>query len=225
MSYPDPAHPKPDIRLVVFDLGRVFLRLAPDWRHAFDKAGVPYAAAMDDPGVKAELWELVMLEEVGAFGELGFFDKAGPLLGITPEQFIRVSDAYLCGIFPGSVELIDELNALPVQTACFSNTNHNHWKDLTNPEHPNGLPLHRLTHQFASQLIGHRKPDPGIYQHLEEHTGIQPANILFFDDLQDNIDAASQRGWHTHRVTHPDDTVPELRGVLASYGVLTTTAR
>ncbi|MFI4859218.1 MAG: HAD-IA family hydrolase [Phycisphaerales bacterium JB063] len=220
MPEADAHQPNADIRLVVFDLGRVFLRLAPDWRHAFDKAQVPYPKTLDDPAMQAQILEFIKQEEVGALGERGFFEQAAPLLQLTPDQYTRVWDAYLCGTFPGSFELIAELANLPIQTACFSNTNHNHWKDLTNPDHPNGLPLHQLTHQFASQLVGHRKPDPGIYEHLEMTTRVPPHQILFFDDLADNIHTASQRGWNTHRVTHPHDTIPEIRGVLKHHGVL-----
>ncbi|MEM9416403.1 MAG: HAD-IA family hydrolase [Planctomycetota bacterium] len=212
-------NPKSRIQLVVFDLGGVLIRLASSWRDAFEHAGVAYPAAMDEEPTRTRLRELVHLEEPGKLGVYGFFEQAGPLVGITPEQLVQVSDAYLRGAFPGVETLLDDLAAAPVQTACLSNTNHNHWKDLANPDHPNGLPLQLLDYRFASQLIGHRKPDAGIYQHLEENTGIEPNNILFFDDRQDNIQAAALRGWNTHRVEHPTDTVPEIRSVLQQYNV------
>ncbi|XAL99109.1 HAD-IA family hydrolase [Phycisphaeraceae bacterium D3-23] len=211
--------PEPDIQLVVFDLGGVLIRLAPSWRDAFTHAGLPYPKQLDAPETTVALEKLVEIEEVGGFGKLGFFDKAGELLGIESGDLIRAADAYLRGPFPGIPELLDVLMASPIPTACLSNTNHNHWKDLANPDHPNGLPLLDLDHPVASQLVGHRKPNPGIYQHLEESTGIQAQNILFFDDRQDNIDAANDRGWNTHRVTHPTDTAPEIRAVLARHNI------
>ena len=210
----------PTIQLVVFDLGGVLIRLAPDWRDAFERASLAYPATMDDDATHAALWELVMLEEVGALGERGFFDKAGPLLGLGAGDLVRAFDAYLCGAFPGVDALIDELAAAPVQTACLSNTNHNHWKDLANPDHQNGLPLHKLGLRFVSQLVGHRKPDPGIYQHLENATGIAPRSILFFDDREDNTAAAAKRGWHAHQVKSADDPVAEMRDVLKKHNVL-----
>lgn len=210
-----------EIQLVVFDLGGVLIRLAPSWRHAFERAGIAYPMAMDDDDTRAELWQLVMQEEVGALGERGFFHQAGLLLGVSASDLIRVFDAYLCGAFPGVEALLDDLADAPVQTACLSNTNHNHWKDLANSDHPNGLPLHKLDHRFASQLVGHRKPDPGIYEHLEDQTGIAAPNILFFDDREDNCDAAIARGWHAHQVTSPDDPVREMREVLQQHGVPT----
>lgn len=210
-----------EIQLVVFDLGGVLIRLAPSWRHAFERAGIAYPNAMENDATHAAMWELVKQEEVGALGDRGFFEKAGPLVDVSANDLIRVFDAYLCGAFPGVDTLIDDLAVAPVQTACLSNTNHNHWKDLANPEHPNGLPLHKLDHRFASQLVGHRKPDPGIYQHLEAHTGITTNRILFFDDREDNCDAARQHGWHAHQVQSPDDPVTEMRGVLQQHGILT----
>jgi len=210
-----------EIQLVVFDLGGVLIRLAPSWRHAFERAEIAFPAAMDDDDTRAAMWQLVLQEEVGALGERGFFKEAGPLVDVSANDLIRVFDAYLCGAFPGVDALLDELTRAPVQTACLSNTNHNHWKDLANPEHPNGLPLHKLDHRFASQLVGHRKPDPGIYQHLEDQTGIAPPHILFFDDREDNCDAAIARGWHAHQVKNPDDPVSEMREILQQHGVLT----
>ena len=206
--------PHTEIKLVVFDLGGVLIRLAPSWRDAFEHAGVAYAHPLDHPPVRARLRQLIDLEEVGALGTTGFFGQAAPLLGITPSELVRVSDAYLRGAFPSVHDLIQELAAGDTATACLSNTNHNHWKDLTNPDHPNGLPLHRLDYRFASQLVGHRKPDPAIYRHLEQATGFTGPQIFFFDDLAINTEAAAQLGWRTHRVESPDDTVTEIRQAL-----------
>lgn len=213
--------PDSRIQLVVFDLGGVLVRLARNWRHAFDHAQVPYNEQLDSEELSLALHQLVEVEEVGGYGQLGFFDEAGPLLGVEPNDLIRISDAYLQGPFPGAAELLHELHGHPVRTACLSNTNHNHWKDLANPGHPNGLPLHLLDHRFASQLVGHRKPNPGIYEHLENETRVTPGSILFFDDRADNIAAAHARAWNAHQVTDPDDPIAEVRDVLAGHGVLT----
>ena len=53
----------------------------------------------------------------------------------------------------------------------------------------------RLTHRFASHLCGLCKPDAAIFEHVERTTGVPPSQILFFDDLAENVDAAKSRGW------------------------------
>jgi HAD superfamily hydrolase (TIGR01509 family) len=40
------------------------------------------------------------------------------------------------------------------------------------------------------------KPDPAIYQHLVEKTGIVPDESLFIDDLLKNVAAARESGLH-----------------------------
>lgn len=47
------------------------------------------------------------------------------------------------------------------------------------------------------------KPDPQIYQMVEDDCGVQPAGLLFADDRADNIEAAKARGWQTHLFTDP----------------------
>lgn len=52
---------------------------------------------------------------------------------------------------------------------------------------------------FYSHLIGMRKPDVEIYQHVTDNLGVERSNILFIDDMQQNIDAALNYGWKAAR--------------------------
>ena len=54
---------------------------------------------------------------------------------------------------------------------------------------------------FVSGRLGLIKPDPAIYQAVEQGTGIAPEALLFTDDRPENIDAAAARGWRTHLFT------------------------
>lgn len=50
-------------------------------------------------------------------------------------------------------------------------------------------------------ISGHMKvikPDPNIYQMVEEDCGLTTEKLLFTDDRPDNIAAAAKRGWQTH---------------------------
>ena len=40
------------------------------------------------------------------------------------------------------------------------------------------------------------KPEPAIYKHLVEQTGIVPAESVFIDDLLRNVTAARECGFH-----------------------------
>ncbi|NDR55525.1 HAD family hydrolase [Aliiruegeria sabulilitoris] len=47
------------------------------------------------------------------------------------------------------------------------------------------------------------KPDPRIYEMVEECCGFAPEAILFVDDRVDNIATAEARGWQGHLFEHP----------------------
>lgn len=54
-------------------------------------------------------------------------------------------------------------------------------------------------HHFYSNEIGFRKPQEEAYMFVKEVLDISPENILFIDDLQENIAAAKMLGWNTVR--------------------------
>ena len=51
---------------------------------------------------------------------------------------------------------------------------------------------------FISGHMGVIKPDPRIYEMLEEGAGLTGGQLLFTDDRAENIAAAAARGWQTH---------------------------
>ena len=50
--------------------------------------------------------------------------------------------------------------------------------------------------RFASQILGCAKPKSIVYEKVEKLLGVPPRAILFFDDRQDNVEAASRLGWN-----------------------------
>lgn len=52
---------------------------------------------------------------------------------------------------------------------------------------------------YVSGRMGVIKPDPRIYQMVEEDCGLPPQSLLFTDDRAENITAAARRGWRTHQ--------------------------
>ncbi len=64
--------------------------------------------------------------------------------------------------------------------------------------------------RFISSQLGVTKPDPRFYQIVEDETGINPARLLFTDDLADNIAAAEARGWQGHLFDGPEGWAARL---------------
>ena len=61
--------------------------------------------------------------------------------------------------------------------------------------------LRAFDRDFISGHMGVIKPDPRIYQMLEEGSGLSGGDLLFTDDRPENIAAAALRGWKTHHFT------------------------
>lgn len=209
------------IRLVVFDLGRVLIRICDSWQHACEVASRPGALPEADPIQRAVMHELVQLVEIGAITQEIFCQRVGRLFGANPDDIHAISEAYLRGPFEGADKLIDDLHDHGVQTACLSNTNANHWRMMTTLGSPNVLPLEKLTYQFASHLTGLRKPDAAIFNHVERHTGWGPENIILFDDAAENIDAARRQGWDGVLITDREAPLLQVRTALLERKVLT----
>lgn len=52
--------------------------------------------------------------------------------------------------------------------------------------------------EFASCSVGHRKPTPEYYVEVTRRLGLPPADIVFFDDAEENVLAAREAGWSAH---------------------------
>ena len=111
------------IQLVIFDLGRVLIRLCDGWQHAARLAGMTRLPC-----------ELHQLDEAGKCGtgrrpstattpasrsttvcEIASHRK------VDPEDVIRLQAKFLMGAYPAK-ELIHELSDRGIKTACLSNT-------------------------------------------------------------------------------------------------------
>lgn len=58
--------------------------------------------------------------------------------------------------------------------------------------------------RYISGQMGVIKPDPRIYEMVEEDCGLPPESLLFTDDRADNIAVAASRGWQIHHFTGPE---------------------
>ncbi len=211
----------PAIQLVCFDLGRVLIEICDGWEDACREAGVTFPVCLGEMDRRQRMVDLALEHETGRI-DAGTFDREmARLLGMSPEQVAAVSCAWLKSPCPNIEWLIDAVRQSGVATACLSNTNDRHWRMMSGQvDSPARLPVDRLDHHFVSYVIGAMKPDPAIYAHVEEATGVAPHQIAFFDDLPDNVDAARRRGWYARRITPEMDSVSQMHEALVEWGVL-----
>lgn len=69
-------------------------------------------------------------------------------------------------------------------------------------------------HVFYSHIIGMRKPDDEIYLHITDTLGINPADILFLDDMLVNVEAAQKLGWNAIQHNPKNDIAKMIDGYL-----------
>jgi 2-haloacid dehalogenase len=68
----------------------------------------------------------------------------------------------------------------------------------------------RFDRAFVSGRLGVMKPEPRIYEIVEEESGLQGAELIFADDRPENIAAAEVRGWKGHVFTGPEGWAARL---------------
>jgi len=110
---------------------------------------------------------------------------------------------------PETQSLIRTLSARGFRLFCLSNMSQEFYDYLK------GRDVFRY---FEGQIISARekriKPEAGIYQLLPERYGLLPEESLFIDDLEKNIAAARQLGFHTVHFTDKEKGIAEICRIL-----------
>lgn len=214
---------KRDIGLVVFDLGGVIVRIARSWGEAHELAGfLPHPIVESEQFIEARA-RLAHEHQIGAIEPRDYYAAVAAISqgAYDPADIEQIIRSWTREEYPGVDEVLDALAAQAVPTAALSNTNPPHWARLSPPngvstEYPNVV---RIERRYASHLMGLAKPDPAIYAAFEAETGAAAREILFFDDGEENVAAARERGWAAEVIDHADDTAAQMLYLLDQYGV------
>lgn len=177
------------VEWVVFDYGRVISR---------DTAALPSLAAM--LGVTLEDFETAYAAERKRYdrgcGDLRYWQAVGVHLGVEvdPDLAGKLTDADADGWLetaPETLALIEDLRRAGTPLALLSNAPGSFARIVE------GQPWARSFRQLIfSADLGLAKPDAEIYSVLLSTVGIAGTDCLFFDDKQENIDAARETGLH-----------------------------
>ncbi|MCK6477478.1 MAG: HAD-IA family hydrolase [Phycisphaerales bacterium] len=203
----------------------MIIRICRSWAEGCAAAGLDVRGDCSSPESIARRRVLSRAYETGRIGEAEFFDGMSETMGrlYTPDEVRAIHAAWLVGEYDGVGEIVDRLNQQAhLETALLSNTNASHW--ARQAADPAGKLRHfpvagRLRHRYASHLMGFAKPDKAIYVAFAESVKRRPEEILFFDDLADNIETARACGWNAEQIDYTGDTAAQVRGHLAKWGV------
>lgn len=109
-------------------------------------------------------------------------------------------------VIPHSIHLQRTLRAKGVPVFALTNFGR-HTFAYAEPRMPF---LSDFDRRYISGHMGVIKPDPRIYQMVEEDCALPPQSLLFTDDRAENIAVAQARGWQTHHFTGPEGFAARL---------------
>lgn len=180
----------PTPSIVVFDLGKVLLEF--DYSIAARKIAAQATLPLADIQQMFDHTPLLYRYETGLMTQAEFFEAVQQVTGFhgTSEEF----SSFFADIFweiPMMVELHATLRRRGVPTYIFSNTN-----DLAILHIRRNFPFFaNFDGYILSYEVRAMKPDPRIYEALEQMSGKCGPEILYLDDRQENVDAGAARGW------------------------------
>lgn len=97
-------------------------------------------------------------------------------------------------------------------TYAFSNTNHSH-QAVWSERFPTMVSA--FEHVFTSNELGMRKPEREAFHHVSASMGFEPDEVLFFDDLEENVIGARAAGLQAVLVRGDED----VRAALEPLGI------
>lgn len=206
-----------EIRAAIFDLGGVVFDSP---LHAIARheaaVGAP-AGIVNRVATQGSAWGQLERGELGMEQFLRAFDAECRAEGAeirAAEMMARIAE---CGPRPRMVEAIRRIRAEGLLVAALTNN----WADdgaegeADAAEDAADAEFRGLFHAFVeSSVVGLRKPDPRIYQHLLGLLGIAPGESVFLDDIGRNLKTARQLGMTTIKVETPEQALGELSRII-----------
>jgi HAD superfamily hydrolase (TIGR01509 family) len=176
------------IDAIVFDIGRVLVRLEPR----------PLLALLEQHGADTHDLESLVMRVALHEHETGELPGEALIERLSALAPAAIPPAAACAAWLDMFELdhamVDLAHALAARHRVYllSNIGDLHWMHLARE-----FGLHRIGHgALPSFVAGSMKPAPPIYAEAERRFALEPRRTLFIDDRHDNIAAARQRGWH-----------------------------
>jgi FMN phosphatase YigB (HAD superfamily) len=174
----------------VFDLGKVLVDF--DYSVAARKIAARSVKSLREINTFLENSPLLVEYESGRIDRQTFYDSVRHAVGFQGD--LEEFGGFFADIFtemPDTIALHAELRRHHFKTYIFSNTN-----DLAVEHVRRNFPFFaHFDGYILSYEIGTMKPFAAIYDAMEQLTGRNGADLIYFDDRAENVAAALARGW------------------------------
>jgi glucose-1-phosphatase len=197
------------IRFVYFDLGNVLVKF--DHQRGLDNLArlteLPVGqlrGAIFDSGLQRDY-------EAGQVDDAAFVQRLAGLVGApldTADVLAAISDIF----WPNEAILpaLRWVSAARLGCGLLSNTCQAHWQWIESRSWPMVSP-----DWFCSTILSYRvrclKPDRDIYRIAQQQAAVPADQILFIDDLADNVAGAQAAGWQAMHYTGSDQFLADLQ--------------
>ena len=184
--------------IVIFDFGNVIIDL--NYERLFDQMKRTIGEDWNMDNIPTSIKEVMRKLEVGQINDEGFIWAFQQYNGnVNPKKIVDAWNSLLEGIPPIRMDFVKGMHER-FRFALLSNINAIHEKYI----HKYLLESFDITDfestYFESVFYSHhlelRKPDEAIYKYVTNALEVDPGQILFIDDLEENIQAANKHGWH-----------------------------
>jgi glucose-1-phosphatase len=132
-------------------------------------------------------------------------------VALEPGDFLRKFTTWSRCMLPGAKELLAELRPR-YRLGALSNSNELHWDRNTNELRA----IELFEFAISSHQVGLSKPNPEIFKVALDRAHLPADSVMFFDDLQANVAAATSIGIHARQVRGVD----AVRACLVAEGLL-----
>lgn len=192
------------IKAVVFDIGNVLIEWQPEVyfdRHYGEKRrkalfNTVDLHAMNDRVDSGENFHTVLSDTEATYPE--FSEE----IRDWHDNWIKLASP----VIPISVHLMRQLRRKEIPVFSLTNFGIQTFEEASS--------IYSFLNEFdRSYVSGHMsviKPDPKIYEMVEQDCGIAPEHLLFTDDRVDNIATARARGWQTHHFKNAEGWAESL---------------
>jgi 2-haloacid dehalogenase len=178
---------------VIFDIGNVLTRWQPE--AFYDRViGPERRQALF---AEVDLHEMNLLVDAGALFRETIYDWAdrtphwAPEIRMWYDRWIELASPRI----EGSIALLRALRTKGVPVFSLTNFGNYSYEEARDKLDF----LSEFDREYVSGRMGVIKPDPRIYEMVEDDCGLPPNSLLFADDKAENITAAARRGWRTHQ--------------------------
>ena len=205
------------IKTVIFDLGGVIMTLSPDVAvQRFLDLGLKDAVKQMDPYTQKGIFGDV---EEGKISPETFRERLSEMCGreLSWEECRHAWLGYVKEVPRRNLDTLLQLKEQGYRVVLLSNTNPfmMDWvesEDFSGDGHSLSFYLHKL---YKSYEMGCMKPNPLFFQKVLQEEQLNPAEALFLDDGQRNVEAARELGITSIQTINGEDWREKLFEALA----------